>query len=236
MEKAQRTAATLVTEFFPWTTGFAPNFLEPVQTRRLRFPALKPSIFIMNDYSKYDCRLSERLAVDRPGQVFIRGEDTGTPCRVVNIAASGARIDIARQFPPYAPLVLYAEGFGRFECITVPGEGNYAGIMFILGEDAMRAHLQKLSDVRATGDIPPTRLRRHPRAPAKGRGHYKDADGRLTQCDLVDVSQQGASLKTSRRPRLGEVIRFGDTLGRVVRHHADGVGVFFLTPYRDSAP
>ena len=189
----------------------------------------------MDDYNKYDCRLSERLPVDRPGQLFIRGEDTGTPCRVVNIAASGARIEIARRFLPYAPLVLYAEGFGRFDCVTVPGEGNLTGVMFILGPDAMRAHMQKLSDIRVTGNISSTRLRRHPRTAAGGRGHYKDGNGRLTQCDLVDVSQQGASLKTPRRPPLGEVIGFGNTLGRVVRHHADGIGIFFLTPYRDSA-
>ena len=189
----------------------------------------------MDDYNKYDCRLSERLPVDRPGQLFIRGEDTGTPCRVVNIAASGARIEIARRFLPYAPLVLYAEGFGRFDCITVPGEGNLTGVMFILGPDAMRAHMQKLSDIRVTGNISSTRLRRHPRTAAGGRGHYKDGNGRLTQCDLMDVSQQGASLKTPRRPPLGEVVGFGNTLGRVVRHHADGIGIFFLTPYRDSA-
>jgi len=189
----------------------------------------------MDDYSNYDCRLSERLAVDRPGQIFIRGEATGTPCRVVNIAASGARIEAARTFLPYAPLVLYAEGFGRFDCITVPGEGNIAGLMFILEQDAMRAHLQKLSDIRVTGEIPPTRLRRHPRTAARGKGHYRDGNGRLTQCDLVDVSQHGASLKTPRRPPLGEVIGFGSTLGRVVRHHADGIGIFFLTPHRDSA-
>ena len=189
----------------------------------------------MDDYNKYDCRLSERLPVDRPGQLFIRGEDSGTPCRVVNIAASGARIEIARRFPPYAPLVLYAEGFGRFDCVTVPGEGNLTGVMFILGPDAMRAHMQKLSDIRVTGNISSTRLRRHPRTAAGGRGHYKDGNGRLTQCDLMDVSQQGASLKTPRRPPLGEVIGFGNTLGRVVRHHADGIGIFFLTPYRDSA-
>lgn len=189
----------------------------------------------MDDYNKYDCRLSERLPVDRPGQLFIRGEDTGTPCRVVNIAASGARIEIARRFLPYAPLVLYAEGFGRFDCITVSGEGNLTGVMFILGPDAMRALMQKLSDIRVTGNISSTRLRRHPRTAAGGRGHYKDGNGRLTQCDLMDVSQQGASLKTPRRPPLGEVIGFGNTLGRVVRHHADGIGIFFLTPYRDSA-
>lgn len=189
----------------------------------------------MDDYNKYDCRLSERLPVDRPGQLFIRGEDTGTPCRVVNIAASGARIEIARRFLPYAPLVLYAEGFGRFDCITVPGEGNLTGVMFILGPDAMRAHMQKLSDIRVTGNISSTRLRRHPRTAAGGRGHYKDGNGRLTQCDLMDVSQQGASLKTPRRPPLGEVIGFGNTLGRVVRHYADGIGIFFLTPYRDTA-
>ena len=99
----------------------------------------------------------------------------------------------------------------------------------------MRAHLQKLSEIRATGDIPPTRLRRHPRTAARGSGHFKDGNGRHTQCELVDVSLQGASLKTPMRPPVGEVIGFGNTRGRIVRHHADGVGILFLSPYRDSA-
>jgi len=188
----------------------------------------------MDNYSKYDCRLSQRQAVDRHGQVFIRGEDTGTPCRLINIAASGARIEIAKKFLPYTSLVLYAEGFGRFDCITVPGDGNLTGVMFIMDQDVMRAHLQKLSEILASGDIPPTRLRRHLRTAAGGSGHFKDGNGRHTECELVDISQQGASLKTQTRPSVGDVIGFGNTLGRVVRHHADGIGIFFLTPYRES--
>ena len=234
-KKPQQTTFVLVTQFLRQTRDFEANFLRPVQTRSLRFPSFNSSIFKMDDYFKYDCRLSERLAVDRPGHIFIRGEAAGTPCQVVNIAASGARIETAKAFLPYAPLVLYAEGFGRFDCITVPGQGKLTGVMFIMGQDAMRAHMQKLSEIGATGDIPPTRLRRHPRTAAKGRGHFKDGKGRHTQCELVDVSQQGASLRTPMRPPVGEVIGFGNTLGRVVRHHADGVGIFFLSPYRDSA-
>jgi hypothetical protein len=44
----------------------------------------------------------------------------------------------------------------------------------------------------------------------------------------VDISLQGASLKTARRPAVGTVVYLGQTKSWVVRHDHDGIAVQFL--------
>jgi hypothetical protein len=43
----------------------------------------------------------------------------------------------------------------------------------------------------------------------------------------MDLSLQGASLKTMHRPPIGELIRIGRTFGRVTYQHEHGIGVEF---------
>jgi hypothetical protein len=49
--------------------------------------------------------------------------------------------------------------------------------------------------------------------------------GETAQCDAVDVSSSGMSLRTRMRPPVGERIDVQGITGRVVRHHADGIAV-----------
>ena len=42
------------------------------------------------------------------------------------------------------------------------------------------------------------------------------------------MSSQGMSLRTKGRPPIGEIVNFGCTKGRVVRHHENGIAIQFL--------
>jgi PilZ domain len=182
----------------------------------------------MNSQHNYDCRLFERVTVNVPGQIFVRGEPDSSPCTLLNLSGSGARITTERRFNSFDAVVLYAEGFGRFECITIPRSGQLTALHFIMGAEQMREYLAVLADFKLDGRLAQSRLRRHPRRRTTGAGHFERTNGRLAQCQIQDVSLQGASLKTEVRPEVGEIISFGMATGRVVRHHIDGIGVFFL--------
>jgi len=54
------------------------------------------------------------------------------------------------------------------------------------------------------------------------------SDGSEAACEVVDIALGGVALKTDARPAIGALLRFGDVVGRVVRHTDDGVAVEFM--------
>ena len=177
-----------------------------------------------------DCRLYERIPVSIPGEIFVKGEAETVSCTVLNLSGCGARLRASRVFSAYAPIVLYIDSFGRFDAITLAGSGDLMAVQFILSPERATDYLAALADYRFRGKLTASRRRRHPRTAMRGSGHFRRANGELIRCGILDVSDQGASLMTQTRPAVGETITFGTARGRVVRHHADGVGIFFLQP------
>jgi hypothetical protein len=60
-------------------------------------------------------------------------------------------------------------------------------------------------------------------------GFFVRAGGEYEACALLDISPQGMSLRTESRPPIGEIVKLGRSCGRVARHHADGIGIQFLS-------
>jgi hypothetical protein len=56
------------------------------------------------------------------------------------------------------------------------------------------------------------------------------------QCEVLDLSLSGLSLKTMVKPPLGEVITIGHVSGRVVRHHESGIAVEFCGGSKGERP
>jgi hypothetical protein len=59
------------------------------------------------------------------------------------------------------------------------------------------------------------------------------ADGRLIECEVLDYSISGAGISAEVTPEIGEMIKVGDVIGRVVRHFPGGFAVRF-TVLQDS--
>jgi hypothetical protein len=47
-------------------------------------------------------------------------------------------------------------------------------------------------------------------------------------CEIMDMSVSGVSLKTETRPPIGEFVLIAQVAGRVARHHTDGIGIEFV--------
>jgi PilZ domain-containing protein len=174
-------------------------------------------------------RAFERTRTALEGKIFVPAEEATVDCRVVDLSAGGAGI-LCDDMPPLSTyVVLYVDGFGRFEAVVARVEGAVLALRFVCGE-AKRARLvEKLKRYVETGSADATTLRRHRRVSMTPIPHFTRAGGERVDCEVIDISLAGASLKARTRPPIGEMILIGRMPARVVRHHETGVGIAFTT-------
>lgn len=166
------------------------------------------------------------------GKLFVPAEESTLDCTVINLSLGGAGVHCPEPPPLDAFVILYVEGFGRFEGVTTRYVQGELGLKFVY-KDAKRKRLeQDLAAFAKDGLTGVTRLRRHGRSAAAPKIKcFTRADGSVAPCQLLDISLQGAMLKTKLRPPIGEVVHLGETRAWVVRHHEEGVGVQFQEPF-----
>ena len=178
-----------------------------------------------------DQRSSERVAVRLAGKLFVPAEESILDCIIVNLSAGGASVHCPEP-PLDAFVILYVDGFGRFDGVTTRYVQGELGLKFV-GKDDRRERLeQDLESFVKEGMKVVTRVRRHRRNPVNmSILFFSCADGSQAACKLVDISFQGAMLKTHVRPPIGEIVHLGQTRGWVVRHHEQGIDVQFQQPF-----
>jgi hypothetical protein len=176
----------------------------------------------------FDQRSSERVPVRLSGKLFVPAEECTLDCTILNLSLGGAGVHCPEPPPLDAFVVLYVDGFGRFDGVTTRYVNGELGLKFVC-KDAKRKRLeQDLEAYIKDGMSGVTRLRRHRRTASNHQiDSFTCSDGSEMACKLMDISFQGAMLKTAARPAIGEVIHLGRTRAWVVRHHEQGIGVQF---------
>lgn len=176
-----------------------------------------------------DQREDDRFSMRLTGKIFLPSTEAIIDCFVTNLSVGGAGLWCGEPLPAEAPLVLYIDGFGRFDGVATRIENGEAGVKFSCQEAKRRRLEDDLLAFIQGGMKPVTRLRRNERAIANVPiGHFRREGGEAIPCEVRDISLRGASLKTRQRPAVGEVVHLGQTRGWVVRHSEDGIGVQFL--------
>src|SRR5438067_9309344 len=89
-----------------------------------------------------DQRSSERFAVRLAGKLFVPAEKTTLECTIVNLSVGGAGIYCSEPPPLDAFVVLYVEGFGRFDGVTTRYVRGELGLKFVCKE-AKRKRLEQ---------------------------------------------------------------------------------------------
>jgi hypothetical protein len=175
-----------------------------------------------------DQRCSERFEVRLAGKLFVPAEENTLDCTIINLSTGGAGIYCSEPPPLDCFVVLYIEGFGRYEGVTTRYVEGELGLKFVC-KDAKRQRLeQDLAAYVADGMKGVTRVRRHRRSAAPVQiDCFTMGGGWEAPCKVMDISLQGALLKTRARPAIGEVIQLGQTRAWVVRHHEEGIGIQF---------
>lgn len=135
-----------------------------------------------------------------------------------------------------AQIILYVDGFGRLEGNVVrPSEGAFS-VNFHCSAMKRDKIAEQLTLYMNCDVVDEATVRKHDRAPTKGLARFTRANGEILNCEVLDLSLGGVSLKTDARPPMGETVLIGQTAGRVVRHHETGIAIEFVNAHAEKAP
>jgi hypothetical protein len=183
------------------------------------------------DYSIAERRRYKRERVDLMGRQFEPAENREAHCKVVDISPGGARV-LSDVVPPLGTLiVVYIDGFGRFEGSVARAEQSAFSIQFNCSEYKRERVAEQITLYMNGGSLDKSALRRHERTPTKSMTSFTRANGDVVNCEVIDLSLSGVSLTTEIRPSIGELVLIGQMAGRIARHHGTGIGIEFLSQH-----
>jgi hypothetical protein len=187
--------------------------------------------------ARADRRRFRRVRVDLDGRVFVPTDSREAVCKIVDMSPGGAFVECEVVPQRSTPIIVYVDGLGRFEGAVVRTSATGFVVRFSstqLKRERTAEQLTLLLNKELVGD---SDLRRHERTASNALSRFTRADGSMVKCEVQDFSISGISLKTTIKPAVGEFVLIGQLAGRVVRHHADGVGIEFvgLGPDRPTA-
>ena len=149
-------------------------------------------------------------------------------CQVVDVTRDGATFLTENSPDAGQALVAYLEDIGRVEAvstISVPGGFN---VTFTL-QGARLERLQQRIEWLKNRDPSVDDGRRHSRfEPNEKQSQISLPDGRVYNCEVIDISVSGAAIKTDVVPSVGTYLMLGKMRGRVVRYIDQGVAMEFV--------
>jgi hypothetical protein len=173
-------------------------------------------------------RRFRRVRVNLPGRLFTPGDAREARCQVCDLSPGGAAISCEISPATGTQVVLYVDGFGRFEGhVTRPDDSSF-GVLFSCTALKRERTAEQLTLFLNKSLVDETVLRRHERTNHKGFAKFTRADGQIVHCEVMDISASGVSLKTDVRPAIGEFVLIAQMAGRIARHHEQGIGVEFV--------
>ncbi len=170
-------------------------------------------------------RRFRRVTVDLPGRLFLPTESREERCTVTDLSPGGAAVRSEMAPDIGMAVVLYVDGFGRFEGQVARRDGYGFGIAFLstLAKRERTAEQLTLFLNKVVGDE--SILRRHERSGRKGFAKFTRADGQVVACEVMSISDGSVTLRTEIKPPVGEFVLIAQVAGRVVRHHETGIGI-----------
>ncbi|HEY5339119.1 MAG TPA: PilZ domain-containing protein [Rhizomicrobium sp.] len=179
--------------------------------------------------AKAERRRFKRVPVELSGRMFVPAENREATCKVLDMSPGGARI-LCDAFPGAGTqIVVYIDGFGRFEGHVARAIDTASfGIQFNCSAHKRERVAEQLTLYLSGGKLDEASVRRHDRTPTKGMARFTRANGDVVNCEVLDLSLSGVSLITEIRPPVGEFVLIGQMAGRVARHHDSGIGIEFI--------
>jgi hypothetical protein len=186
--------------------------------------------------AKAERRRFRRVRVDLGGRLFTPGDGKECRCTVLDLSPGGAAIDCETVPEKGTAVVLYVDGFGRFEGAVARREAKGFGVAFVCTPAKRERTAEQLTMFLNKALVDDSLLRRHERTHQKGFAKFTRADGQVVNCEVMDISVGGVSLKSDVCPPLGEFVLIAGMAGRVVRHHEHGIGIEFVGQDKSTPP
>jgi hypothetical protein len=149
-------------------------------------------------------------------------------CQVVDVTDQGASFLTADVPAVGQPLVAYLEEIGRVEAISAEAIPGGFRVNFTLQGPRLERLQQRIKFLkeREPGE---QESRRHARyEPTEKVSQIALPDGRVYNCEVIDISVSGAAIKTEVVPSVGTYLMLGKMRGRVVRYLEHGVAIEFV--------
>jgi hypothetical protein len=181
-----------------------------------------------NKSSDPERRRFKRVAVTVPGRLFVPATGYEAACALSNLSPAGTEITGELETLPNGAIVLYAEGFGRFEGQVIWHDGGKYGIKFNSTTLKQARTADQLARINEGASVSDSMARRHRREATKSLSRFTRENGSVIPCTVLDISTSGVSLGTNVRPQTGEFVLIGGMVGRVARHHETGIGIEFV--------
>jgi hypothetical protein len=173
-------------------------------------------------------RRFRRVRVDLPGRLFTPADGKEAHCQILDLSPGGAAIACELLPEQGTQVILYVDGFGRFEGQVMRMDDAAFGVHFSCTALKRERTAEQLTLFLNKDMVDETVMRRHERTSQKGFAKFTRADGQIVHCEVMDISASGVSLKTDMRPSIGEFILIAQMAGRVARHHEQGIGIEFV--------
>lgn len=152
-------------------------------------------------------------------------------CQVSTINADGVSLLSDHTVEPGTPIIAYIEDIGRVDgTLDKLQEGGFYVAFNLNGR--RRERMERRLEWLETSD--PDERRDDRFKPKDAASQITLADGREYDCEVIDISVSGASIKTSVLPSIGTYLSLGKMRGRVVRFTADGIGIEFMSQIEPS--
>src|ERR1700744_3054176 len=136
--------------------------------------------------AKSDRRRYKRVAVELSGRLFVPAANHEAICKVLDMSPGGARIGSDVVPDAGSQVVVYIDGFGRFEGkVARPLEGGF-GIEFSCSAHKRERIAEQLTLYLNGGKIEEATLRRHDRTATKGMARFTRANGDVVNCEVLD--------------------------------------------------
>ena len=150
-------------------------------------------------------------------------------CQVIDLSVEGATF-ITPSVPPQGQLIVaYLEEIGRVEAITGAAKPGGFSIAFNLKGARLERFKQRVEWLQQRGEGDSADNRRHARyEPTDRVSQVTLPDGRVYNCEVLDISVSGAGIKTEVVPSVGTYLMLGKMRGRVVRYLEHGVAIEFV--------
>lgn len=160
---------------------------------------------------------------------FMLPDMTEHACQVVDLTTTGANF-LSQHVPNKGlAIVAYLEEVGRVEATTGAAMTGGFSVVFSLTGSRLERLQQRILwlQQRQTGEQADGR--RHARfEPSDKTSQISLPDGRIYNCEVIDISLSGAAIKTEVMPSVGTYLMLGKMRGRVVRYLNDGVAIEFV--------
>ena len=159
---------------------------------------------------------------------FMLPDMTEHACQVLDVTAHGAVFITATVPAPNSSIVAYLEELGRVEVIAGEQVAGGFKVRYAATGSRLERLQQRIEWLKQKNDGA-VEARRHPRFEPKDKhSSITLPDGRVYNCEVIDISISGAAIKTDVLPSIGTYVMLGKMKGRVVRYLDTGVAIEFV--------